>query len=67
MPRNVQVIHPDGLAELFKGRADGAVVLGGLRTVGQYLQAAAEVLDGREVLTDALAFLGAVHQLCQGD
>jgi hypothetical protein len=25
---DVQVIHPDGLAEFFKGCADGAVVLG---------------------------------------
>ena len=67
VPRNVHVIHPDRLAELFKGCAYGTVVLGGLGAAGQYFRAAAEVLDGRQVLIDALAFLSAVHQICNRD
>ena len=47
---NVQVIHPDGLAEFFQGAADGTVVLGGLGAVGQNFQAAAKVLDGGQVI-----------------
>jgi hypothetical protein len=53
MSCKVQVIHPDGLAESFKGGADSTLVLSGFRTIGQYLQAAAKVLDGRQILTHA--------------
>ena len=67
VPRNVYVINPDRLSELFKGRAYGTVVLGGLGAAGQYFRAAAEVLDGGQVLIDALAFLSAVHQICNRD
>jgi hypothetical protein len=43
--RNVQIIHPDGLAQLFQGSADSAVVLGGFGSVGQHIEATAKVLD----------------------
>jgi hypothetical protein len=52
---DAQVIHPDGLADFFKGRADDAVVLGGLRVIGQDFQTAAKLLDGQQVIVGALA------------
>jgi hypothetical protein len=42
---NVQVIHSDGLAQLFQGGTDGAVMRCSLGAVGQYFQAAANLIE----------------------
>ena len=64
------------LAELMHGAEKSQRVSEDLATIEDFCSRlevlpygakAAEVLDCRKVLTDALAFLGAVHQFGQGD
>jgi hypothetical protein len=63
----MQVVDADGLAQLFQGGADAAVVVGLPLAIGQDAQAAAEILDHGKVAGGVAAFLGTMDQLGEGD
>ena len=45
MTGNMQIVHPDGLPQLFQGGTNSAIVLSRLGVIGKHFETTAKIVD----------------------